>query len=166
MQQQTGSFEAFRHSMPLGNCRCLPIHLVGLFYLNWLRKAHIAARLHSPSQSLAATKCQSMKLPADAVIAAAKVRRYLLVRQTRGDKSGFLASGGYTLENADQFLHDLRTQILPLDATPLHSTEFGQFYEIRGPLVGQNDVTLQIRSIWMKEKLSGLTKFITLIPEK
>jgi hypothetical protein len=107
-----------------------------------------------------------MKLPADATIAAEKLTRYLLVRQTRGDKSGFLARGGYTLESADQLFHDLRTQMLPLDATPLHLTEFGQFYEIRGPLIGPNGVTLQVRSIWMKEGLSGVTKFITLIPEK
>ena len=106
-----------------------------------------------------------MKLPADAIIAADKVTRYLLVRQTRGDKSAFLARGGYTLENADQLLHDLRTQSLPLDAMPLHSTEFGQFYEIRGPLMGPNGATLQIHSIWMKENLSGVTKFITLSPE-
>ena len=166
MKQQTRSFEAFRHSITLGNSRCPPIQLVALFYLNWLGKAPVATCLHSPSQSLAATECQNMKLSADAVIAAAKVTRYLLVRQSRGDKSGFLAGGGYTLESADQLRKDLRTQILPLDATPLHSTEFGQFYEIRGPLTGPNDVTLQIRSIWMKEKLSGVTKFITLIPEK
>jgi hypothetical protein len=51
-------------------------------------------------------------------------------------------------------------------STPLHSTEFGQFYEIRGPLVGPNAMTLQIRSIWMKENVSGVTKFITLTPEK
>jgi len=107
-----------------------------------------------------------MKLPADAVIATEKVTRYLLVRHTRGDKSAFLGRGGYTPEKADQLLHDLRTQLLPLDARPLHSTEFGQFYEIRGPLLGPNGVTLQIRSIWMKENLSGVTKFITLIPEK
>jgi hypothetical protein len=49
-----------------------------------------------------------MKLPADAIIAAEKVTRYLLVRQTRGDKSAFLARGGYTLENAAQLLNDLR----------------------------------------------------------
>jgi len=29
-----------------------------------------------------------------------------------------------------------------------------------------NGVTLQIRSIWMKENVSGVTKFITLVPEK
>jgi len=44
-----------------------------------------------------------MKLPADAIIAAEKVTRYLLVSQTRGDKSAFLARGGYTIENADNF---------------------------------------------------------------
>jgi hypothetical protein len=70
-----------------------------------------------------------MKLPGDTIIAAEKVTRYLLVSQTRGDKSAFLARGGYTIENADQLLHDLR-------------------------------------SIWMKENVSGVTKFITLIPEK
>ena len=116
--------------------------------------------------NLGCYKCERMKLPVDAIIAAEKVTHYLLVSQTRGDKSAFLARGGYTIENADQLLHDLRTQSLPLDATPLHSTKFGQFYEIRGPLVGPNGVTLQIRSIWMKENVSGVTKFITLIPEK
>jgi len=105
-------------------------------------------------------------LPADAIIAPEKLTRYLLVRQARGDKSAFLARAGYILKNADKLIDDLRTQLLPLDATPLHSTKFGEFYEIRGPLIGPNGVTLQIRSIWMKENLSGVTKFITLIPEK
>jgi hypothetical protein len=54
---------------------------------------------------------------------------------------------------------------LPLDATELHSTEFGDFYEIRAALTGPNGVTLRVRSIWTEEKLSNLTKFITLIPE-
>ena len=65
-----------------------------------------------------------MKLPAHAIIAVEKVTRYLLVRQTRGDKSVFLAGGGYTLENAGKLVDDLRAQLLPLDATPLHFTEF------------------------------------------
>jgi Domain of unknown function (DUF4926) len=77
-----------------------------------------------------------MKLPADAIISREKLTRYLLVHQARGDKSAFLARAGYNLENADQLLDDLRTQILPLDATPLHSTAFGNFYEIRGALIG------------------------------
>ncbi len=107
-----------------------------------------------------------MKLPADATIAPEKLTHYLLVPQTRGDKSAFLNRAGYNGESADQLLHDLRTQQLPIDATPLHTTKFGQFYEIRGALTGRNGVTLRVRSIWMKEHLSGQTKFITLIPER
>jgi hypothetical protein len=107
-----------------------------------------------------------MKLPDDAIIAPEKLTRYLLVRQARGDKSEFLKRAGYTLENSDQLLRDLRTQLLPIDATPLHSTKFGEFYELRGALTGPNGVRLRVRSIWMEEKLSGVTKFITLIPEK
>jgi hypothetical protein len=106
-----------------------------------------------------------MRLPADAIIAREKMTRYLLIRQARGDKSAFLARAGYASETADQLLHDLRTQLLPLDATQLHSTGFGDFYEIRGALTGPNGIALSVRSIWMKEYLSGVTKFITLIPE-
>ena len=63
-----------------------------------------------------------MRLPADTAIDADKLTRYLLLPQARGDKSAFLAQAGYTLENADQLLRDLRTQILPLDAVSLEST--------------------------------------------
>ncbi len=107
-----------------------------------------------------------MKLPADATIAPEKLTHYLLVRQARGDKSAFLARAGYTLETTDQLLKDLRSQLLPLDAAQLHSTVFGTFYEIRSTLAGPNGVVLRVRSIWMEEKLSGRTKFITVIPEK
>ena len=107
-----------------------------------------------------------MKLPANAIIATGKLTRYLLVLQPRGDKSAFLARAGYTLENPDQLLHDLRTQILLLDATPLEAGEFGQYYEIRGTLSHPKGVTLAVRTIWMTEHLSGITKFVTLIPDK
>ncbi len=107
-----------------------------------------------------------MKLSADAVIARDKLTRYLLLPQARGDKSAFLAEAGYTLEYADQLLQDLRAQILPLEARRLESNKFGQYYEIRGTLIGPNGVALPIRSIWMTEHLSGITKFVTLIPDK
>jgi hypothetical protein len=53
-----------------------------------------------------------MKLPPDSVIAPEKLISYLLVRQTRGDKSAFLATAGYTLANSEQLLRDLREQVL------------------------------------------------------
>jgi len=107
-----------------------------------------------------------MKLPAEATIAREKATRYLLVSQARGDKSAFLQQAGYALENAERLLEDLRSQILPLDATPLQSTKFGQYFEIRGSLKGPNGRVLAIRSIWMTEHLSKLTNFVTLIPDK
>jgi len=107
-----------------------------------------------------------VKLPADTVIAMDKLTRYLLVPQARGDKSAFLAGAGYTRDNAEQLLRDLRSQILPLDATALESNKFGQYYEIRGKLTGPNGVTLAVRTIWVTEHLPGITKFVTLIPGK
>jgi len=107
-----------------------------------------------------------MRLPTDAVIAADKLTRYLLVPQVRGDKSAFLGEAGYTADNADRLLRDLRSQILPLDAVVLESNKFGQYYEIRGRLTGPNGLVLAVRTIWMTEHLSGITKFVTLIPDR
>lgn len=107
-----------------------------------------------------------MKLPADTVIAEDKLTRYLLVPHARGDKSAFLAGAGYTLEHAGQLLWDLRAQILPLEAIELESNKFGQYYQIRGTLTGPNGMTVFVRTIWMTEYLSGVTKFVTLIPDK
>lgn len=106
-----------------------------------------------------------MRLPAESVISEDKLIRYLLVPQLRGDKSSFLRQGGYELSNASHLLRDLRDQILPLDAMQLESNQFGQYYEIKGSLRGPNGTTLSVRTIWMREHLSGMTKFITLIPD-
>jgi hypothetical protein len=107
-----------------------------------------------------------MRLPVDATIADEKLVRYLLLPQVRGDKSAFLAQAGYVLENADQLGRDLRTQISTVDAVTLESNKFGQYYEIRGTLTGPNGVGLAVRTIWMTEHLSGITKFVTLIPDR
>lgn len=67
-----------------------------------------------------------MRLPVDTTIAEEKLMRYLLLPQVRGDKSAFLAQAGYILKNAGQLLHDLRTQIVSVDAVQLESNKFGQ----------------------------------------
>ena len=107
-----------------------------------------------------------MKLPATAIIAREKITRYLLVPHARGDKSAFLRAAGYTLDNAYRLLDDLRSQILPLNAVPLENGKFGQYYEIRGTLSGPNGVVRAVRTIWITEHLSGITKFVTLTPDK
>ena len=95
-----------------------------------------------------------------------KITHYLLVPLARGDKSAFLSQAGYTRENPVQLLDDLRRQILPLDAVNAGENKFGRYYESRGLLRGPNGVALNVRAIWMTEHLSGITKFVTLIPDK
>ncbi|MCK9588294.1 MAG: DUF6883 domain-containing protein [Terrimicrobiaceae bacterium] len=107
-----------------------------------------------------------MKLPTNTIIDPRKVTHYLLVPQATGDKSAYLAGAGYTMETAFRLVADLRTQVLPHEAAPVENTVHGQYYEIRVPLTGPNGRTLRICSIWMKEHLSGITKFITLVPDK
>jgi hypothetical protein len=90
----------------------------------------------------------------------------LLVPLARGDKSAFLALAGYTEKNASQLLHDLQTQILPLDTVAAGDNKFGRYFEICGALRGPNGVAVKVRTIWMTEHLSHTTKFVTLIPDK
>lgn len=107
-----------------------------------------------------------MKLPENTIIASEKLWRYLLVPRPADDKSKFLASAGYTSENWRVLEHDLRQQILSLDAAEVEQTKHGVVYEIRGTLRGPNDKTLSVATIWMAELSTGQTKFITLFPAK
>ncbi len=106
-----------------------------------------------------------MKLPADTIIAPEKATEYLLLPQARGDKSGYLELAGYGPNDADKLLADLRRQ-LAFEAVPTKSNKFGQYYEVRGSLTGPNGVTLAVRTIWMTEHLSKVTRFVTLLPDK
>ncbi|HAZ49957.1 MAG TPA: hypothetical protein DDW76_22885 [Cyanobacteria bacterium UBA11369] len=101
-------------------------------------------------------------LDPNAVIAAEKLKNYLLVLLPKDDKSQFLSQAGYTQENWQQLEQDLREQILPLDAVPTTNTQYGQKYAIAGTLTGPNGKTLAVRTIWIVA--SGITKFVTLFP--
>jgi len=94
------------------------------------------------------------------------VTEYLLRHRVEDDKSGFLALAGYALENADRLMHDLRTQLVPLEAELFDETEYGTKYRIRGTLTRPNGRVLRVLTIWMKEEATGATKFVTLMPDK
>ena len=68
--------------------------------------------------------------------------QYLLVPQTRNNKSTFLELAGYHLGNAD-----LREQILPLEATDERENQFGNYHEISGPLRGPNTSCFKSRQV-------------------
>jgi len=70
------------------------------------------------------------------------------------------------MDNWLQLATDLRPQLLPVEAEWIEDTRFGVMYEIRGPLTGPNGKTLKVRSYWMTETETGVTKFITMFPEK
>jgi hypothetical protein len=107
-----------------------------------------------------------MKLPLESTIPLEKLANSLLVPQARADKSAYLARAGYRREHPGRLLTDIRSQILPLEATPAGSTKFGDFFEIRGILRGPNGVTLRVKTIWLREHLQGNVRFITLLPDK
>ena len=107
-----------------------------------------------------------MKLPLNAQIDPRKLTGYLLRTRLEDDKSGFLALAGYTANNADRLLNDIRDQVLPWDAQLIEQTEYGPKYRIRSTLTGPNGRVLRIVTIWMTEDATSQTKFVTLLPDK
>ena len=107
-----------------------------------------------------------MKLPDDTIIAPEQLTRYLLVQREFDDKSQFLRQAGYTLDNWEQLAEDLRLHVLPAEAVLIEQTTYGDIFAIRAALTGPNGKTLFVRTIWMTELRSGVTKFITLYPDK
>lgn len=104
-----------------------------------------------------------MKLPADAIIAREKMTRYLLRRQQRGDKSAFLARAGYTSRLpincfkicARNYCRSTRRSFIqPRLATSMKSAAC-------------SPARTESRCVSAPfGHLSGVTKFITLIPER
>jgi len=107
-----------------------------------------------------------MKLSPNAIISERKLTEYLLSYRKRNDKSMWLSKAGYHTENWNRLKHDIRSQLLTLEAVFIEENQFGIVYEITGKLNGPNNKILNVRSIWMKEYESELTKFITMYPFK
>ena len=107
-----------------------------------------------------------MKLPENAIISEKKVKEYLLSYRKRNDKSKWLAKAGYDYENWKKLEQDIRIQLLIRQAALIEINEYGNVYEIKGKLNGPNGISLQVRSIWMNEKETKITKFITMYPLK
>lgn len=93
-----------------------------------------------------------------------KFTEYLLLPQSRSDKSRYLARAGYTLANVERIIADLRTQVLPLDAILYRTTSFGDTYCIGGWLAGPS-ISVHVRTVWQRQPLSDIVHFVTLIPK-
>jgi hypothetical protein len=77
-----------------------------------------------------------------------------------------LARAGYSSDNWQRLLEDIRTQILPVEAELMRKTAYGGLFRIRGTLQGPHGVPIRVITVWMAEYASGETKFITLFPDK
>ncbi len=107
-----------------------------------------------------------MKIPADAIIAEAKLRDYLLVYKDVDDKSLFLAQAGFTRDDP-KFLEAALRQLIEAEEARLDRTDkFGTFYEVSGSLFGSHDRRLAVTTIWLQDKDIEQFRFITLIPGK
>mgnify|MGYP005848588085 CR=1 FL=1 len=109
-----------------------------------------------------------MKIPPDAIIAADKLTRYLLLLRPKSDKSRYLAQAGFTLRNP-QYLEAAIRQLTQLyEAVRDSSNEYGDFYRVEGDLVGPNGVTLYVVTIWIVQPGPGQQqfRFVTLKPGK
>src|SRR5688500_11137226 len=123
-----------------------------------------------PRNEAAVRKSQNrrrdMRLPSDAAIARAKLTKYLLEWRAENDKSQFLLQAGYTAEKAERLEQDIREQLLTLEVEFEEETEYGNKYRIYGSIKGPNGRVLEVVSIWMIERATGVAKFITLYPRR
>ena len=72
---------------------------------------------------------------------------------------------GYTEENWEQLVNDIKQYHLPLNAESIEKTKYGQKYEIKGVIKGPNGKEMMIKSIWIVLEREDIPRFITIYPE-
>jgi hypothetical protein len=107
-----------------------------------------------------------VKIPGNASIPDEKLTRYLLIYKERNDKSKFLAQAGFTVQNATSLRTAIRALIQLSEAVEDRTNEYGTFYEVTGELMGNNEKTLFVTTIWLRRQSDGGFQFVTLKPAK
>lgn len=105
----------------------------------------------------------AVRIPADAIIADEKLTQHLLVRRARDDKSGFLRSAGFVLENWHLLRQAIRALADSTDAVEDGGNEYGTFFRVDGILAGP-EAEIVVTLIWMRRTVDGRIYFITLKP--
>src|SRR5665213_786394 len=106
-----------------------------------------------------------MVITKDALIPVEKIRDYLLKWIEKDDKSGLLKRAGYSRENDQKLIDDIRAQRLPSEADLQERRPDGELYRIRGILRGPNGKELRVRTVWLIGD-RATPRFITLVPDK
>ena len=106
-----------------------------------------------------------MKLPADVIIPREKLVAYLLMPQTKNDKSKFLAQAGFTQANPDALEMAIRNLISENEAVQDREDEYGIYYHVNGTLQGILG-SLAIVTVWIHATKADNYRFVTLKPFK
>jgi hypothetical protein len=105
-----------------------------------------------------------MRIPAEAVIPAGKIARYLLVPKVSGDKSKYLARGGFNQATAAALEAEIRRLTAEVDAVVERGSTRGVYYNVSGSLVGPSGMALPVRLVWLQH-IDGVFSLVTLIPQ-
>lgn len=86
-----------------------------------------------------------------AIIEDRKLRDYLLssTHPTGRYKAYLFQKVGYSAQNWGALEQDLRKLILCRDVTRTKRSEYGQKFEVEGPLTGPNRKTVQVLTVWI-----------------
>jgi hypothetical protein len=107
-----------------------------------------------------------MTISDDAVIPPEKLARYLLVPRPWDDKSKFLALAGFSAENPDDLMAELRRLAIGADGVEDGSNEYGTFFRVEGKLVGPGGRALAVTTVWLRWHVDGSFHFVTLKPPR
>jgi hypothetical protein len=107
-----------------------------------------------------------MTIPDDAVIPPEKLTHYLLVPRPLDDKSKFLARAGFTAENPDDLMAELRRLAIGADGVEDGSNAYGTFFQVEGELVGPGRRSLAVVAVWLRWHADGSFHFVTLKPSR
>jgi len=103
-----------------------------------------------------------MILRGDIIISKEKIEHYLLKPMMFSNKWIMFSDLGYTISDANRLIEDIRNQVLTQHTTVYEQNVYGVFYQISSHFTGINNKTIEVDSIWLHEKKSMKTKFITI----
>jgi hypothetical protein len=107
-----------------------------------------------------------MKMPSGLVIQDQKLTDYLLVYQSKDDKSEFLADVGYTLQTWESLRQDILEAVEGAEISEVIETEWGIRFRVKSRWQGLNSRWLRVITIWQQDQGSEMIRFVTLYPDK
>lgn len=97
-----------------------------------------------------------MKIKAEEIdISFEKITEYLLVKKEKNDKSKFLFALGYSRENWQELLYDIRNIAINNDLILQQINEFGNLFTVKGKLKQKKMIT-----VWLQQITNNNFRFI------